>query len=169
MHIIDRSSNLLGALAIAVHDRLKSSQEQWPWPSLPPSALVHLSHCDRPSVESLRRVLSLSHSATVRLADRLAAEGLATREAALWDARAVALKLTRAGEQAAAVALQLRSSVLSPVLSSALSSEDQETFTRLAELILSSLTSRPTDLFKICRLCDFDACSDCPVAGALRA
>ena len=74
---MDRTTNLLGVVGLAVADRieeetrniLKHSGET-------PAALVVIGYGLGPSNDELRRVLGLSHSGTVRLVDRLVADGL---------------------------------------------------------------------------------------------
>jgi MarR family transcriptional regulator, negative regulator of the multidrug operon emrRAB len=60
------------------------------------AAIIVLGYAPGLSVEILRKVLGLSHPRTVRLIDRLEADGLAERREAI-DGRAVALHLTPKG------------------------------------------------------------------------
>ena len=162
---VDRAGNLLGALAVALNDRLNPREPGQDGRSAPAAALVHLSHCERPTIESLRGVLGLSHSAAVRVADRLEASGLAVRVPDSQDARATALCLTKKGRLVAAEALAARAAALSHALL-VLDAADKRHLEAIASKLLIALADSPGDLYRLCRLCDFSACSACPVAHA---
>jgi len=162
----ERDVNLLGAAAVAVSDLLAGAAGQAVEGGFPVAALVHLSHCERPSIESLRRVLGLSHSATVRLADRMAATGLLARAAASWDPRAVALRLTPRGSELAADVLRRRADALEAALARAFTPAERQVLGAMLARLLAALTGDADDLYRICRLCDFAACPACPVAEA---
>src|SRR6266567_3796170 len=74
-----RAANLLGALALAVCDRLHEATEHLDdgLAASEPAALVTLAHYPGQSILALGRTLGLTHSGAVRLADRLAARLLA--------------------------------------------------------------------------------------------
>src|SRR5262249_13296317 len=96
-----KAANLLGALALAVADRLREATEQ-PADGLAasePAALVTLAHYPGQPIGSLGRTLGLSHSGAVRLADRMEAAGLARRPAPGPGGR-LAMRLTRRGQEA---------------------------------------------------------------------
>ncbi len=169
MHIT-RDANLLGALTIALGDGLMAGLAQaGQAPGLRPAALVHLLHCERRSIDSLRRAVGLSHSAAVRLVDGLVAERLVARTSDPTDARAVAVVLTDAGRVAAERALDARARYLETVLEQALTPEERGTLESLLDKLLRTLGQDRHDLWRICRLCDFEACPDCPVDQASAA
>jgi MarR family transcriptional regulator, negative regulator of the multidrug operon emrRAB len=165
-----RDANLLGALVLAVSERVEhAAREAAAHGGAAPAALVALaSFLDGSSIDTLRRPLGLTHSAAVRLVDRLAAAGLVTREAG-EDARSVAVFLTPAGHRAAEQVQQSRMEALSRVLD-ALSPGEREQLSALHERLLDSLTSGRTDARHICRMCDSHACGHhearCPVTRA---
>lgn len=159
MHI-SRSANIVGALAVAVFDQIPEDRGR----AVPMAALVHLSHCRRPTIESLRRVMRLSHSATVRLADRLEAAGFVSRNADHADARAVRLRITEKGLEQVDRFLGRRDELVRQMLDAALDPEEQLAFATLAGRVLAAATNSSDDLYRICRLCDFSACRECPVA-----
>ena len=66
-------------------------------------------------IEALRHDLGLSHSAAVRLVDRLQAAGLASRESGS-DGRSIAVRLTAAGRREAEGVLAERRGVVEEVL-----------------------------------------------------
>jgi len=164
---MDRAVNVIGALVVALGDRLSPREPGRDGRIIPPAALVHLSHCRRPTIESLRGVLGLSHPAAVRLADRLEAQGLAARTTDPQDARAITLQLTEAGRRAAGEALTARAATLSAALE-VLTVEERESLAALSAKLLSALAGDRADLYRLCRLCDFEACDACPVHAATR-
>ncbi len=158
-----RQANLLGALSLAVAGRFDTSSEA--------AALVALRvYLGGRPIEALRRVLDLSHPATVRLVDRLAARGLLRREPGP-DRRSVALVLTDAGAAQADALLERRERALGDVLD-ALDDEEQAALTPLLERLLGALVADRADARRLCRLCDATACGHedgcCPVTNAAR-
>jgi DNA-binding MarR family transcriptional regulator len=99
LFMIDRSSNLLGAVALAVADRIEeAARAVLNRAGETPAALVVIGYGLGPSNDQLRRILRLSHPGSVRLVDRLVADGLVVRREGR-DKRAVALHLTRRGSK----------------------------------------------------------------------
>jgi hypothetical protein len=72
-----RLANLRGTLSLAVHDRFRAATEAASGASgSGPAALATLaSHMDGEDVDALSRLLGISHSAAVRLTDRLVHAG----------------------------------------------------------------------------------------------
>src|SRR6266568_868410 len=111
-----RQGNLLGAVALAVADRLNETLAHGERGGLcGVAALVHIRLRPGHTIELLARVLALSHSATVRLVDRLEADGLVERRSGR-DGRSAALFVTPAGQTAAAGALRRRGEALAGAL-----------------------------------------------------
>ena len=75
------TANLLGALSLVVHDRFgEAMTEATGGSETAAAALSSLDNfLDRPTIDTLRRVLGLTSSGTVRLVDRLEDEGLVER------------------------------------------------------------------------------------------
>src|SRR5919198_4550073 len=95
-----RQANLVGALAIAVVDRLHEARVANPSRGLTATAaLNHLRLRPGQNIDFLARLLQISHPATVRLVDRLEAEGLVERRRDRADARSRTLVLTAAGRR----------------------------------------------------------------------
>jgi DNA-binding MarR family transcriptional regulator len=115
------------------------------------------------SNNDLSRALQLSHSATVRLIDKLEADGLVKRLGAN-DRRAVALHLTPLGKRAAEAALKARCAALSDLVER-LSDAQRAALVDIAATLLTHMTQSPLEAAHICRLCDHVACPevDCPV------
>jgi DNA-binding MarR family transcriptional regulator len=171
------AANALGALSLVVADRMNTAVE--PIAALGPSAPAALAamreFIDGGSVTQLSSVLGLTHSGTVRLVDRLAAEGLVERTEA-QDGRAVSVVLTRSGRRAAARILQEREKSLATALS-VLSPDEIDNLAAALDTMLTTVTlaraeersARANDRPQpwLCRLCDVAACGrsegNCPV------
>lgn len=152
------------AIADEVDDRLRASSGYGPSSA---AALVTLRERGALTVERLRRIVGVTHSATVRLIDRLEAEGLVGREPGP-DGRSVCVRLTRRGAKVADRLWRERDDVLMGVLA-ALTAREQAQLTRLSETLLAALTSSREQARLICRLCDHGVCQGggfCPVDRA---
>jgi DNA-binding MarR family transcriptional regulator len=162
----DRVLNLLGALAVGLADRIAAATEETLGESATAvAALVTTAQSPGSSIEELRHGLGLSHSATVRVVDRLAARGLVTRGAA-ERGPAVALTPTARGTRLAARVLDVRRRVVSEV-----AGELPDDLREALETLLDRLTVDPETGHRICRLCDIASCPQnrCPVAERQRA
>jgi hypothetical protein len=131
-------ANLLGALSLAVMDRIEQgARDIIGHGGETPAALIVIGYGPITN-DKLRRILGLSHSGTVRLVDRLVSDRLVER---------------RPGKDGREVASFV--DVLSP-------SERK----RLGDLIRDVLARQDTsemDRFTICRMCDTGVCSNCPL------
>jgi MarR family transcriptional regulator, negative regulator of the multidrug operon emrRAB len=165
-----REANLLGAVSLAVSERVDEAVRlAAAHGGAAPAALVALAtFLDGSSLDVMRRPLGLSHSAAVRLADRLARDGLVRREPGA-DGRSVSIRLTPEG---AALAMQIRGAredALEAMLAP-LSATERAQLTVLHEKLLAGITGGRADAGHICRLCDADACGHehgrCPVTIA---
>lgn len=164
-----REANLLGALAIAIVDRLQDARAGDHGRGLTATAaLSHLRLRPGQNIDFLARLLHISHPAAVRLVDRLEAEGLVERRPDEDDARSRALVLTPAGQRAAVAAARKRLEVLNQVLS-ALTAAERHQLEPVIEKLLGALTSDRWDARHICRLCEIPTCQmpACPVDQAV--
>jgi len=156
-----REANLLGACALAIAERLP--------PDASDAALVALSTwLAGTTVDGLARVLRLTHSGAVRLADRLERDGLLERRPGS-DGRTRALQLTSDGLAAAAGLQSRRFATLEDVLEP-LSAGDRTALTPLLEQLLAGLTTDRASARRTCRLCAPDVCGHparCPVTLAV--
>jgi MarR family transcriptional repressor of emrRAB len=162
-HTSAREANLLGALSLALADRIPASAEA--------AALVSLEqYLDGASLDALARVVGLTPSGTVRLVDRLEAERLAVRRRDGEDGRTRAVRLTAAGRRAAARIRAKRARATGEALG-ALSAAERRTLAALHEKLLGALTTDPASARRICRVCDAAACGHwdgrCPVTRAV--
>ena len=168
-----RTANLLGALALVVHDRFSEAMAgELGEGESAAAALSSLDHLlDRPTIDLLRRVLGLTSSGTVRLVDRLEDEGYVERSAG-EDRRATAVHLTRAGRRAARRAGAARREVLERALSPLSTAERADLDALLSKLLVGMMRGPGAERF-MCRLCDTRACGHaeghCPVRAAVRA
>jgi DNA-binding MarR family transcriptional regulator len=174
-----RLTNLMGALTLALGDRLRDATETAAaHAAAAPAALVALSEfLDGGTMDDLRNVVGLTPSGAVRLVDRLAGAGYVVRRPG-DDARTVAIVLTAAGRRAAKRTLDARSAAISSVLAD-LPTTDRKALERIAERLLTAITKarlsardaggEPSGGW-LCRLCDLDACGReqgrCPTALA---
>jgi MarR family transcriptional regulator, negative regulator of the multidrug operon emrRAB len=160
----ERTSNLLGALALSVMDAFNtvvaasagSGGET-------PAALVTLGADPGVSINQLRQILNLSHPGTVRLIDRLEKEGLVERRSGA-DGRTLALFLTDAGSERRKAILSERQQQLQIAINSLTPNERQQ-LTALLEKMLAAMTTNELQAFTICRLCEEEVCPGdrCPV------
>jgi DNA-binding MarR family transcriptional regulator len=169
--MIDADTNRIGALAVALGDRLRTATEQAvDMPASYPAALSALRTwaAGRP-VEVLADGLRVSHSRAVRVVDRLEADGLARRRPSREDGRAVRIELTAAGRRAADRVQAARAGALEDALGH-LSHDERAQLGALAAVVLGEVTEGRRSARGICRLCDPVACGhyggDCPVTLA---
>ena len=168
-----QAANLLGALALALSDRLAGTTTEAA--RLAENDAVALSalqqFLDSPRVDLLARVLGLSSSGTVRLIDRLEDAGLVRRTAG-DDARVTSVALTASGRRRAQAVGGARMQLLDEALG-ALSPAERRQFGELTGKILAGLIRPPGATRWTCRLCDLLVCGrphgHCPVEAAARA
>jgi MarR family transcriptional regulator, negative regulator of the multidrug operon emrRAB len=159
-------ANVLGAVGLALSDRLSEAAEHAGGPSAAAAIATLYGTRAGVGIDGLARVVGLTHSGAVRLVDRLAAEGLVERRRGA-DQRSTALHLTPAGRRAARRVLTGRHDFMHSLLS-LLTDDQQAELTGLAESVLRGLAEEPAAEARLCRLCDLEACGrsrgDCPVA-----
>ncbi len=164
-----RAANLLGALALAVGERLGQATRRGDgFSENEPATLVTLLQYPDQSIEALRRTLRLTHSGAVRLVDRLEAVQL-LRRIPSGHGRTLAVRLTPAGRRAARSVLARRQRALEAVLS-ALREDEIHALEAAAERLLAGLTTDRQSAYRTCRLCDESACvgtANCPVDRAV--
>ncbi len=164
-----RQANLLGALAVAVVDRLHEARADDDGRGLTATAaLNHIRMRPGQNIDFLARLLQISHPATVRMVNRLEAEGLIKRQPDEEDARSRALVLTAAGQRAALAAAGKRLEILNQMLAP-LTAAERRQLEPVIEKLLGGLTSDRWDARHICRLCDIPTCETptCPIDQAI--
>jgi DNA-binding MarR family transcriptional regulator len=165
-----RTANLLGALATTLAGHAGALvDERAELSASDAAALLTLdNYAEGEPLDLLRGALGLSHPATVRLADRLAARGLLERRRGQDDRRAVGLWLTDAGRTAARKARVARAAAIAPALA-ALDPSERRALAALTAKMLAAQTTDAEASRWICRLCDPVACGHprrCPVTQA---
>jgi DNA-binding MarR family transcriptional regulator len=168
-------------LSLVVADRMSAAVEAVAalGPSAPAALAALHTFIDGGTVTQLSSVLGLTHSGTVRLVDRLGAEGLVERVGA-QDGRAVSVVLTRRGRRLAVQIRHAREKTLIGALS-ALTPDEVDTLAAALDTVLTTVTlaraeersapshDRPQPW--LCRLCDLAACGrrdgHCPVHNAV--
>ncbi len=166
----ERLANLLGAAVLALHDRHRATTEDASHHGAgAPAALTTVATYPGQSIEHLRRVLGLTHSGTVRLVDRLVADGLLRRVTGA-DRRSVVLELTDDGRRAADAVGRRRLADLDAALRP-LDAAERTALGGALEKLLAGLATDRTAVRRICRLCDEAACEAdgrvCPTDAAL--
>ena len=161
---MDRTANLLHAMATAIADRQLSAMTETV--ELSPTAIavvLTLGQYTRQSLTDLATITALSHSATVRLVDRLEQEGLVERGKDK-QGRSVPVSLTATGQETYTRLRRKQSEALTRLLDP-LSQDDKNALTRVAERLLTQLTDAGASRDHICRYCDEAVCiqTGCPV------
>ena len=168
-----QASNLLGALTLALSDRLDRAVTDASRLSESDAAALSALHqfLDAPRVDLLAQVLGLSSSGTVRLVDRLVDAGLA-RRTATRDGRVTSVALTAAGRRRAESVARARLTLFDQALN-ALTPVERRQFGELMGKVLGGLVRPPGATRWTCRLCDLVVCGrpdgHCPTYEAAKA
>ncbi|MBB3567711.1 MarR family transcriptional regulator [Rhizobium sp. BK491] len=162
-----RLENLFGAMSLALVDKMEKAftDETGLGPSAI-AAIVQIGTEPRLTIETLRRMIALSHSATVRLVDQLVASDLVVRAGGVdGDKRARSLQLTERGRALFKCSLAARRAVIQRAIA-VLGPEETVQFSHLVEKLLPALVDLGDDQDVVCRVCDQGACDQdrCPIA-----
>ncbi|MDA3919117.1 MAG: MarR family winged helix-turn-helix transcriptional regulator [Salinisphaera sp.] len=161
----NRLTNLFGALALGVTDRMRSAiLEETTLGGETSAALVVVGHAPGQSINQLSRVLRLSHAGAVRMVARLTTAGLVTRSSAAHDRRVVVLHLTEAGQAQRTTLLDRRRRVLEQILE-VVTVDDRAALERIIPAVLRLLPHDATSALSVCRFCNEEQCVACPMAG----
>jgi MarR family transcriptional repressor of emrRAB len=159
-----RTANLLGALAGEIAGRLERHGRLHPnETSSAAAALNVIGFYEGCSNGALSRALGLSHTATVRLVDKLELADLVLSETGA-DKRSVSLRLSDLGRERARAAVRERCLRLGDFID-VLTPQQRRQLDDIAEILLRSMVEAAQDADHICRLCDDSACPPgrCPV------
>ena len=156
-------ANRLAALATALGDAVHAETDD-----LSPSAVAALQTVrqDGPmAIQDVARVIGLTHSATVRLIDRLEKDWLVRRLGR--KGREVRVEATARGRRRAGQ-FQDRRLTAADALLAVLEPEEREVFARVLDKMLAACVDDTHDGEHICRACDRDGCREkgCPVTAA---
>jgi MarR family transcriptional regulator, negative regulator of the multidrug operon emrRAB len=165
--MMDRTANLLGVVGLAVADRIEeTARDILNHAGETPAALVVIGYGFGPSNDQLRRTLGLSHPGSVRLVDRLVADGLVERRKG-HDKRAIALYLTVDGAALREILLTGRLAAIKQFLMP-LTESELSALSGLLHKMLSSIDATDLERCTLCRLCDARVCSNCPIPADFR-
>ncbi len=165
--VADRLAQLLGVLSLSATDRFRSTVEgSLGRAGAHPAALVHLDANPGESVQALAAVLRISQPAAVKVAGRLAADGLLDRRPGP-DRRTRALHLTAKGCRTSARLLAERAAELDHVLA-VLDREDRARLEALLEKLVAGLAGDRAGALTVCRLCDRSTCCGAPTGCPLQ-
>lgn len=156
-----RLENIWGAISLATVDKMEQAFEAGigRGPSAT-AAIIQVGVEPGLSIERLRRILALSHSATVRLVDQLAADRLVRREASAGaDKRERSLHLTDEGATLFETAKAARRNVAEAALAR-LSEAERQSLAAMIEKMFPALVGPGDDELVVCRLCEDE--SVCP-------
>jgi MarR family transcriptional regulator, negative regulator of the multidrug operon emrRAB len=162
---VARLANMLGVLAVALADGLEGASARTAGQGGgAAAALVQIATRPGLSIDELRRRIALSHSAVVRLVDRLVERGLVRRARSATDARAATLILTADGVRLADEVLAARRELLGDVVGR-LSTEGRRELEASVEWLLRGLPASAAECCVMCRLCRLEDCplDRCPV------
>ena len=167
--------NVLGNVALQVMTRVAVAVEAATGLStVQATALSALAnYAEGGSIADLQRSVDLSHSATVRLVDRLAELGLVERRGAEGDRRVAAIHLTVSGRHAVERLRVARQEVLDAFVATLPAATRGTLAPALDLLAASGIAPAPEGIEAsryVCRLCDAQACGHpegCPVTRAV--
>lgn len=161
---LDRTANLLGALALALSDDMEAAvRERTGMSPTACAALATLGPYPGATIGAVARVLGVTHSVAVRTIDDLVQKGHIAR-AEGDDRRQVKLRLTGKGTKLRSAILAARNAVLCNALA-AVDAKDRRHFDTVVSALLTRVTSSRAKADHICRLCDEFVCTPdtCPV------
>ena len=162
-----RDRNVFGAFALMLSDYIvRASSSRAPEAGPAASALALLAHKPGLSIRMLAVGVGLSHAGAVRLVDRLANEELIERREHSTDGRTRSLYLTPAGRIASDAVLASRDEVIAEGLS-ILTPDDLKILSDIAERVLRDRLENLDHSFRICRLCCYEGCTNCPIDAEL--
>lgn len=162
-----RDRNIFGAFALMISDDIvRASSSRAPEAGPAGSALALLAHKPGISIRMLAVGVGLSHAGTVRLVDRLVSEGLIERRGHSTDGRTRSIFLTSLGKTASDEVLASRDEVLAEGLS-VLDAAEMKILCDIAERVLRSRLENLAQSYRICRLCCYEGCTNCPVDDEL--
>ena len=159
------TANILGTLAVVIQDRVEGAwQSELDLSPMAAAAVIQTESLPGCSIEQVANRIGLSHSATVRVIDKLVERGFIEKDRARKDARQQSLSLSKAGKR---LAEQLHA-VRNDVTDSLLSGMDQGQVAALHQTVCRILNKSVTSNIEgdvVCRVCDERRCTPeiCPI------
>lgn len=162
------AANILGALSVLIQDRVESAwQAELDLSPMTAAALIQIEGEPGCSIELVSGRIGLTHSATVRVIDKLVERGLVAKDRAAKDARAQSLKLSRSGKRVAQHLHAARNKVTDELLAG-LDRAQLAAFERAIAAILHRTVEPGREADVTCRVCDDRRCTPdiCPIRVA---
>lgn len=159
-----RTANMLAAFAGEITERVEAAIKNHPNQTDSASAALNIiGFWEGITNAQLARALKLSHTATVRLVDKLEAQGLVEARAGN-DKRATHLHLTDTGRSALLPMLTARCAAVERYITVLTPAEEQQ-LSGLLEKLMRPLGTDAYTVCHFCRLCDLAACpaDRCPM------
>ena len=159
------TANILGALALLIQDRMESAwQSTLDLSPMAAAALVQIDSEPGCSIELVAGRIGLTHSATVRVVDKLAERGLVEKDRARRDARAQSLKLSKAGKRTAQQLHAARNQVTDDLVTG-LGPPQRAALEDAIRAILHRTVEPGREADVTCRVCDDRRCTPdiCPI------
>lgn len=160
------SNNVIGAIAVAVSDAVNVATQAHTTKSISAAAIALIGHEPGLSIHELSKALELSHAGAVRLVDRMVADHFVERSKSPVDNRVVSLSLKRAGKSKEVDILKSRDAILAKTLSH-LTDKEVRALAELSRKLLISVVHDDETALRICRLCNSQICTGCPIHEAL--
>ena len=162
------TANILGALSLLIQDRVERAwQSTLDMSPMAAAALVQIDNESGSSIELIARHIGLTHSATVRVIDKLVARGLVEKDRAHQDARAQSLTLSTAGKRVVQQLHAARNRVTDQLLSG-LNAAQRTGLDEAVSAILYRCVEPGREADVTCRVCDDRRCTPdiCPIRVA---
>jgi DNA-binding MarR family transcriptional regulator len=159
------TANILGALAVLIQDRVEGLwQSALDLSPMAAAALVQIDNEPGSSIEAVAGRIGLTHSATVRVIDKLVERGLVEKDRARKDARAQSLTLSKPGKRVAQQLHEARNQVTDDLLAG-LAPEQRRALEQGISAILYRCVEPGREADVTCRVCDDRRCSPdiCPI------
>lgn len=159
------TANILGALALLIQDRVERAwQSALDLSPMAAAALVQIDNEPGSSIDVIASHIGLTHSATVRVIDKLVERGLVEKDRARKDARAQSLKLSKAGRRVVQQLHAARNQVTDDLLSG-LDAPQRRTLEAAISAILYRAVEPGREADVTCRVCDDRRCTPdiCPI------
>ena len=159
----NRTANRLAAFATLLHDAVHAETDELSASAV--AALQTLRQNGPTAIQDIAKIIGLTHSATVRLVDRLEKEWLVRRLSR--KGREVRVEVTARGRRRAGQFQERRLAAAENLLS-VLDDDERATFARALDKMLEVPVDGRESAERICRSCDRDGCrnANCPVDGA---
>lgn len=149
-------SNKLAALSLAVTDAALAADAGLATTAV--AALIAGANSPPLAIGEIAVIVGLTHSATVRLVDRLEADGLMRRQRRIG--REVLVEITPAGRRRAQE-LQSRRLAESGAFLACLTPDERNQLGRLLDRIMQDHVDRGVDRRRLCRMCARSYCNCC--------